>query len=147
MFYQKSRILARAAVPGNITRRVDSAQIEVAMNWQQDILPVAVSIVIIILIAVLKNVSSTLAAITGTMPVNIPLSLWIFYASKGDDTEAVSDFIGAMIMGLVPTFLFVVVAWLATRAGWKLVPTLIAGYITWGVVLGIVLGVRRLVSG
>lgn len=117
------------------------------MNWQQDILPVAVSIAIIILIAVLKNVSSTIAAITGTMPVNIPLALWIFYASKGDDPEAVSDFIGAMIMGLIPTFLFVVVAWLAARAGWKLGPTLVAGYITWGVVLGIMLGARQLLSG
>ncbi len=117
------------------------------MNWQQDILPVAVSIVIIILIAVLKNLSSTVAAIAGTMPINIPLALWIFYASKGDDREAVADFIGAMIMGLIPTFLFVVVAWLTARAGWKLGPTLIAGYITWGVVLGVVLGLRRLLSG
>ena len=117
------------------------------MNWQHDILPVAVSIVIIILIAVLKNVSSTLAAITGTMPVNITLGLWIFYMSKGDDPEAISDFVGAMILGLIPTFLFTVVAWLAARAGWKLGPILIVGYITWGVVLGIVLGVRRLLGG
>ena len=48
----------------------------------RQILPVIVSILIIIAVAILRNYSKTLAAIFATMPINIPLSLWIIYRNR-----------------------------------------------------------------
>jgi hypothetical protein len=48
----------------------------------QRILPVLVSILIIISVAVLRQYSKTFAAIAATMPINIPLGLWIVYAGE-----------------------------------------------------------------
>ena len=46
-------------------------------------------------------------------------------------------------MGILATVAFLVTAWLAARAGWKLVPTLGAGYLTWGVCVILILLVRK----
>ncbi len=61
-------------------------QIPVSEMWQQ-VVPVVASILTIIVIAVVRVYSKTLAAITATMPVTIPLALWIVYSgSSGDRT-------------------------------------------------------------
>jgi hypothetical protein len=48
-----------------------------------------------------------------------------------------------LVLGLLPTLAFVIVVWLATRAGLKLVPVLIAGYAVWGVGVALLLALRR----
>ena len=45
------------------------------MNVQK-LLPVATSIGIIVLVAILRERSRTLAAIFATMPINMPLAIW-----------------------------------------------------------------------
>jgi hypothetical protein len=112
------------------------------MKWQQH-LPVLFSIGIIIAVAVLQRQSKVVAAIAATMPLNIPLALWIVYASAEGDRQAMADFSLGLLLGGVPTFAFLIAAWLAARAGLKLGLLLLVSYAVWGLVLLALLGVRR----
>src|SRR6185436_15241756 len=106
--------------------------------------PVIVSIIIIIFIAVVREYSKTFAAIAVTMPINLPLGIWLVY---GSSTKAeMEQFTRALALNLIPTFAFVVIAWLTARAGWKLVPMVVAGYAGWGVGLIITMLVRRVLG-
>lgn len=116
------------------------------MKWE-GWLPVAVSIVVIILVAVIQRYSRTLAAITATMPLNIPLSLWIVSEAAGDDRAGVVSFMDGMLWGILPTVVFVVVAWLAVRAGWKAGPTIAVGYAAWAAAVAVFFSVRRWTGG
>ncbi len=111
------------------------------------IVPVLVSIAIIIAIAILRSYSRTVAAITATMPVTIPLSLWIIYAAEGGEQTAVAQYAEVMLMGIVPTVVFVFVVWWTARLGWGLLPMIAAGYGGWAVTLGTIVLLRRLVGG
>jgi hypothetical protein len=104
----------------------------------QRVLPVIVSICIIIAVAVLRQYSKTLAAIAATMPINIPLGLWIVYAGEKGNNGAMVDFSRNVMVNMIPTMFFAVVVWFAFRAGWTLVPSIIAGYIAWAIVLGVI---------
>lgn len=104
--------------------------------------PVILSILIILLVAILREHSRTLASIVATMPINIPLALWI--VASGDGSAAgLPAFAQALFINIWPTVVFLLVAWLAARAGWGLLPVVIAGYVGWGASLGIVLLVRQ----
>lgn len=104
------------------------------IDWGR-VLPVIVSICIILIVAVVRNYSRTLASIAATMPINLPLALWVVSAGETHDQAAMTEFTKGLIINLVPTFFFIIVAWLAFRAGWTLVPAVIAGYAAWGVIL------------
>jgi hypothetical protein len=106
------------------------------------VLPVIVSICIIIAVAVLRQYSKTLAAIAATMPINIPLGLWIVYAGEKGDNSAMLDFSRNVTINMIPTMFFAVVAWVAFRAGWTLIPSILAGYVAWAVVLALVSIIR-----
>ena len=97
----------------------------------QDILPVMLSILVIILVAVIEKQSKLFAAITATMPLAAPLALWIVYSSSGGEPKAVSNFTLSMVLGFLPTLAFIVTVWLAARAGLKLLPMIGAGYGVW----------------
>ena len=97
----------------------------------QDILPVVLSILIIILVAILEKQSKLLAAVIAVMPLAAPLALWIVYSSNAGDKTAVSQFSLSLLLGLIPTFAFLVTVWLAARAGMKLVPMILTGYGVW----------------
>ena len=114
-------------------------------TWQQ-ILPVPISIFVIIAVAVLRAYSKTLAAITVGMPTTIPLALWIIYSGSAGDQTTVTHFIEVLFITLVANVFFIVAMWLAARAGWRLVPLLVAGYLAWGVALGLIVGVRHLLG-
>jgi hypothetical protein len=103
----------------------------------RDVVPVLISIVIIILVAVLEKQSKLFAAIAATMPVGIPLALWIVYAANGGDPAIVRRFSLDMLLSILPTVAFLVAIWLAARAGLRLIPILLIGYAVWG--LGTVL--------
>ncbi len=99
------------------------------------ILPVIVSILIIIGVAFLRNQSRLLAAIIATMPINVPLALWVL--STGDnfkqaDMQSVTQ---QMLVAVVPSMVFIVILYITARNGWSLVPMLIASYVGWGIVL------------
>lgn len=99
----------------------------------QDIIPVVLSIVVIILVAVVEKQSKLFAALTATMPLAAPLALWIVYSSHAGDKAAVSQFSLSLLVGLLPTFAFLITVWLAARAGLKLLPMVLTGYTVWAI--------------
>lgn len=99
----------------------------------QDIVPVVLSVVVIILVAVLEKQSKLFAALAATMPLGIPLALWIVYSSNGGDKQVVSQFSLSLLLSFFPTLAFVVTVWFAARAEMKLVSMLLTGYSVWGV--------------
>lgn len=110
--------------------------------WHK-ILPVLVSIAIIILVAILREHSRTFAAIVATMPINVPLALWIVYSADGGDRLVMSQFTEALLINIWPSMVFLVIAWLLARAGWALLPMLLVAYLGWGVGLGVIFLVRQ----
>jgi hypothetical protein len=112
------------------------------MKWEGWV-PVVVSIVVLILVAAVQRYSRTLAAITATMPLNIPLSLWIVSAASDGDRAGVRQFMDGMLWGILPTVVFVIAAWLAVRAGWRVGPTIVVGYAAWAAAVAVFFGVRR----
>ena len=99
----------------------------------QDIVPVVLSIIVIILVAILEKQSKLFAALTATMPLATPLALWIVYSSNAGNKEVVSKFSLSLLLGLFPTLAFLITVWLAARAGMKLGPMILTGYSVWGV--------------
>jgi hypothetical protein len=115
------------------------------LKWH-DVVPVVISVLVIILVAVLQKQSKVVAAITATMPLNIPLALWIVYSSSRGEKTAVEGFSRSMALGIIPTVGFTVAAWLGARAGWKLLPIFGLSYTTWGVTTLLLLLLRRWVG-
>lgn len=113
-----------------------------SVNWDKT-LPVIVSILIILLIAFLRQYSKTLSAIVATMPINIPLGMWIIYAGEDDGQQALTEFSEALLLNIIPTIMFMAVAWQTTKVGWGLLPTVGAGYVVWGIGLLGVLFIRQ----
>jgi hypothetical protein len=109
----------------------------------QEVLPVVISVIVIILVAILEKQSKMLASITAAMPLTIPLALWIVYSSSGGDKAVMSQFSLNLFLSLLPTVAFVIVVWLAARAGIKLVPMLVIGYSVWALGSGVMILVRR----
>jgi hypothetical protein len=101
--------------------------------------PVAVSILIIIAVAIVRAHSRTAAAVLATMPINVPLALWVVYAGAGGDRTVMAQFTQSMLVAIGPTVLFILVVWLAARAGWRLAPMLAAGYAAWAAALSLTL--------
>lgn len=110
------------------------------MLKSQELIPVALSILILIIVAVVQRQSKTAAALLTTMPVLSPLALWIVYSSTQGDAGEVSRFSLGMLLGLLSTAVFLLVIWLAARAGWRLGPMLLAGYGTWGILALLIFG-------
>ena len=115
------------------------------MRWQ-NVLPVAISVGVIIFVAIMEKQNRLVAAVTTTMPLTAPLALWIVYSSANGDRIAMTDFSRGMLFGVVPTLGFLVVVWLAARAGYKLLPILGFGYGAWVIGLIILIGLKRLVE-
>jgi hypothetical protein len=112
----------------------------------QDILPVLISIVVIILVAVVEKQSKLAAAITATMPIGATLALWIVYSANEGERNTMEQFSVGLMIGIIPSIGFLVAAWLSARAGLKLIPMLLVGYCVWAVVLGLVLILRKVIG-
>lgn len=108
--------------------------------------PVLASIAIIILIAILRERSRALAAITATMPINITLALWIITVSDGTDQETVVNFVRSMVIGVIGTLIWLLTVWLAARGGWTLPRLLLVGYLAWGLTIGAIFALQSLVG-
>jgi len=115
------------------------------MKWS-DFIPVGISMIVILTVAIVQKQSKLVAAVTATMPVTIPLALWIVYSSNQGDRAAVTQFTQSMLIGIVPTVSFIVAIWLASRLGFKLLPMIAVGYGTWATVLAIIVGLRRVLG-
>ena len=108
-----------------------------------ELLPVGISITVLILVALLQRQSKVVAAVTATMPVTIPLALWIVYSSTKGERKSIEQFAGGLVSGIIPTVMFVLALWLTTRSGLKLVPTILVSYLTWALTLAMMFVVRR----
>lgn len=97
----------------------------------QDVVPVLLSILVIVLVAVLEKQSKLFAALTATMPLTTPLALWIVYSSNAGEKAAVTQFSLNLLLGIIPSLAFLVTVWLGARAGLKLMPMLLTGYGVW----------------
>jgi hypothetical protein len=111
-------------------------------SWNE-VLPVMVSICIIVAIAVLKKYSDSFAAIAATMPINIPLGMWVFMSGGDNDKVGLTNFTGALFMNMMPTLLFIVASWLILRSGGSLLSAVILGYIVWAIGLALLYAARN----
>ena len=110
-----------------------------------EILPVSISITVIILVAIIQKQSKLVAAVFATMPVTIPLTLWIVYSSTRGDPIAVEQFTRSMLSGIVPTGSFVLAIWIGSRSGLKLAPLIVLGYSAWAFTLVSILLLRKMI--
>lgn len=115
------------------------------MKWQE-VVPVLLSVVVIVLVAVLEKQSKLVAAIMAVMPLGAPLALWIVYAANAGDRSTMTQFSWDLLIGLLPTLGFLVAVWLAARAGLKLIPMLAVGYAVWAAGVGLIALLRRSVG-
>jgi hypothetical protein len=50
------------------------------------------------------------------------------------------------MVGIIPSIGFLVAAWLSARAGLSLVPMLLVGFTVWGIMLSLILILRKLIG-
>ena len=80
------------------------------------------------------------------MPIGATLALWIVYAANDGDRQTMVHFGQGLLLGIVPTLGFLIVTWLASRAGFKLTQMLLIGYAVWGVGVGATFLLRRVLG-
>lgn len=112
----------------------------------EDVLPVILSIVVIILVAIIEKQSKMIAAITATMPLTVALALWIVYSSAGGDRFVVEQFSMSMMLSIFPTVGFLIAVWIGARAGLKLGSLILVGYSVWGISAFLLWMLRRSVD-
>lgn len=100
------------------------------------------SMAIIVGVTLLQERSKTLAAVTATMPLTVALALWIVFQTNPSTADRAAFAVG-MVIGIVPTMLFLVAVWLAARAGWSFWSAIGSGYATWALALAVITGLRR----
>ena len=60
-----------------------------------------------------------------------------------NSNEVIQEFTQSLVLGMFPTLGFLLAVWLAFRADVKLASTLVLGYVTWGVGVLILIGLKR----
>jgi hypothetical protein len=100
-------------------------------------LPVITSILIILLVAFLRERSRTLSAILATMPINMLLALWIVVGTPDITQEAMVQFVRSLIIGLIPSIVWLIVVFVMLRNGWTLLPAVLTGYGIWGALIAV----------
>lgn len=110
-------------------------------SWRR-IAPVFASIAVIIVIAILREGSKALAAITATMPISVALALWIIHTGEGTDQAALVEFIRSMIVGVLATLVWLLAVWLTARAGWGLGGLLLVGYVAWAAAIAAIFALQ-----
>lgn len=108
-------------------------------------LPVITSIAIILLVAFLRDRSRTLAAILATMPINIPLGLWVVFGGTDYDQEATAQFVRALIPGLVATIVWVIGVYVLVRLGVNLWLSILGAYAVWAALVFVFIRIGWLV--
>src|SRR5438093_343306 len=101
----------------------------------QKIFPVITSIAIILIVAGLRDRSRALAAVLATMPINVPLALWVISSSSSGDPRQMADFARSLIISLIPTFIWLGIVFLAIRAGWGFFAAIGIGYGVWAALI------------
>jgi uncharacterized membrane protein (GlpM family) len=102
---------------------------------QERLVPVLVSVLIVVLVAVVQERSRHLAAIVATMPVTAPLAMWIVLSASRGDQRQTADFVGSMVIGAVASLVFVLACWFGFRQAWGFGLTLGVATVVWALVV------------
>ena len=78
------------------------------VSGTEKIIPVAASVVIIVLVAMLEERSREMAAIAAVMPLTMPLAVWIVFSGSGGSHQQTAEFVRSMFTAYVPTLVFMV---------------------------------------
>ena len=89
----------------------------------------------LLLVAILRERSRTLAIIFATMPINMPLALWLLSDTVNGDSAIMTGYARSLMVGLVPGFIWLFIVFLSLRLGWSLLAALLCGYAVWGVLI------------
>lgn len=92
---------------------------------REQAVPVLLSVIIIILVAVIQARSRYLAAIIAAMPLTAPLAMWIVFSASEGDQRQTADFVASMVVGFAATLVFVLACWLGFWLAWGFAITLI----------------------
>ncbi len=98
---------------------------------RERVVPVVLSVLIILLVAVAQERSRHLAAIIATMPLTAPLAMWIVFSASSSDQRQTADFVGSMVIGSVASLVFVVACWFGLRLEWGFLITLAFASAMW----------------
>jgi uncharacterized membrane protein (GlpM family) len=104
------------------------------MNVQK-VLPVVISVVVIVLVALVQERSRYLAALLAVMPLSAPLAMWIIFSASGGDYQQTADFVLSMVLGLVATVVFVLASWLGLRQRWPFAAVVAFAFAVWGLIV------------
>ena len=110
----------------------------------EKLIPVVVSVVIIVLVAVVQERSRELAAIAAVMPLTIPLAVWIVFSARGGDHHQTAEFVGSMFAAYVPTLVFVAALWYGFRHVWPFPLVIVLAFAVWAALVALPFLVRRL---
>jgi hypothetical protein len=98
---------------------------------RERVVPVVLSVLIIVLVAVVQERSRHLAAIIATVPLTAPLAMWIVFSATQGDHRQTADFAASMFVGLVASFVFVLACWVGFRQQWSFPVVLVFGSTIW----------------
>ena len=114
------------------------------MRVSEKIIPVAVSVVIIVLVAVLQERSREMAAIVAVMPITIPLAVWIVFSGSGGSHHQTADFVRSMFAAYLPTLVFITALWYGFRQAWAFPLVIAVAFAVWAALVALPYLVRRL---
>jgi hypothetical protein len=113
------------------------------VSGAEKILPVVVSVVIIVLVAVVQGWSRELAAILAVMPLTMPLAAWIVFSSSGGDHQQTRDFVSSMFAAYLPTLVFVASLWYGLRQAWPFPFVTVFAFVVWATLIALPYLIRR----
>jgi uncharacterized membrane protein (GlpM family) len=98
---------------------------------RERVVPVVLSVLVIVLVAVVQERSRHLGAIIATMPLTAPLAMWIVFSATQGDQRQSAEFTGSLILGSIASLAFVGACWLGFRQEWGFPLTVLFGAAVW----------------
>lgn len=98
---------------------------------RERVIPVVLSVLIIILVAVVQERSRHLAALLAAVPLTAPLAMWIVYSATQGDHSQTADFVASMFLGFAAGVVFVAASWFGFRQHWSFPVVLVFGLAIW----------------
>ena len=98
---------------------------------RERLVPVVLSVLIILLVALVQERSRHLAAILAALPVTAPLAMWIVYSATQGDHRQTADFVASMFLGFAAGLFFVSASWFGFRQQWSFPVVLVFASAIW----------------
>jgi hypothetical protein len=114
------------------------------MSGLDKALPVIVSVVIIVLVAVVQERARPLAAIVAMLPLTAPLAAWIVYSASGGDHQHTAHFVRSMLAASIANVVFIVACWYGLRQELPFAIVLVVAFAVWGALVALPYLVRML---